>query len=95
MTRVRISTTVDGELLARARSAAPGLKDAALLDEALALLSRKIEQAREREVLARLPYELDPDLDVAQAPLPDGLPYHGPVPDEVQHLADERRRQRR
>jgi hypothetical protein len=41
MTRVRVSTTVDGELLAEARSRRHGASDAVLLDEALrALLAR-------------------------------------------------------
>jgi len=41
MTRVRVSTTVDGELLAEARSSRRGASDAVLLDEALrALLAR-------------------------------------------------------
>jgi hypothetical protein len=41
MTRVRVSTTVDQELLARARSVRAGSTDAALLEEALrALLAR-------------------------------------------------------
>ena len=41
MNRVRISTTVDAELLAGARRARAGSSDAALIDEALAaLLSR-------------------------------------------------------
>ena len=38
MARVRVSTTVDGQLLASAREARPGVTDAALLDEALAAL---------------------------------------------------------
>ncbi len=38
MTRTRVSTTVDGELLGRARSLRGGVTDAALLDEALAAL---------------------------------------------------------
>ena len=39
--RVRVSTTVDGQLLAEARSTCAGTSDAALLDEALrALLAR-------------------------------------------------------
>ena len=42
MARVRVSTTVDGELLGRAREALAGSTDAALLDEALrALLARR------------------------------------------------------
>jgi hypothetical protein len=41
MSRVRVSTTVDGELLAQARAVRTSTTDAALLDEALrALLAR-------------------------------------------------------
>jgi len=35
MTRIRISTTVDGDLIETARKARPGIKDSALIDEAL------------------------------------------------------------
>ena len=38
MARIRVSTTVDGELLASARQRCADLNDAALLDEALAAL---------------------------------------------------------
>jgi len=38
MARTRVSTTVDGELLARARGLRAGAADSALLDEALAAL---------------------------------------------------------
>lgn len=38
MTRARISTTVDAELLANARHTRPGLTDSALVEEALAAL---------------------------------------------------------
>lgn len=38
MNRARVSTTVDPELLTRARGARPGRSDAALLDEALTAL---------------------------------------------------------
>ena len=38
MPRVRVSTTVDGDLLARARGVRADSSDAALLDEALAAL---------------------------------------------------------
>ncbi|QBF46301.1 DUF2191 domain-containing protein [Janibacter limosus] len=38
MTRTRLSTTVDAELLASARGALPGLTDAKMLDEALSAL---------------------------------------------------------
>ena len=41
MNRIRLSTTVDAELLASARSVRSGMTDAALIDEALgALLAR-------------------------------------------------------
>lgn len=41
MARVRISTTVDGQLLAAARETRSGVSDSALIDEALdALLAR-------------------------------------------------------
>ncbi len=38
MARVRVSTTVDAQLLAEAREARSGLADSALIDEALAAL---------------------------------------------------------
>lgn len=38
MSRVRVSTTVDGVLLSRAREARSGVADSVLLDEALAAL---------------------------------------------------------
>jgi len=42
MTRTRLSTTVNGDLLANARRLRSGLTDAALIDEALeALLARQ------------------------------------------------------
>jgi len=40
MSRVRVSTTVDEELLASARQVRAGVKDATLLDEALGALLR-------------------------------------------------------
>ncbi len=41
MARVRVSTTVDAELLATARRIRVGLNDAALIDEALAALEAR------------------------------------------------------
>ena len=38
MARVRVSTTVDEDLLAKARGTRSGISDAALMDEALAAL---------------------------------------------------------
>ena len=50
MTRMRVSTTVDAELLAQARALRAGVNDASLLDQALAALiarhrSAEIDQA--------------------------------------------------
>ena len=45
MARMRVSTTVDGELLANARRTLSNLTDAALLDEALAALLRRYRAA--------------------------------------------------
>ena len=45
MTRQRISTTVDGQLLALARESMPGMRDARLMDEALAALCRERRSA--------------------------------------------------
>jgi post-segregation antitoxin (ccd killing protein) len=47
MARTRVSTTVDAELLARARDARRALSDSALLDEALAAL---LERSRAAEI---------------------------------------------
>lgn len=60
MARVRVSTTVDGELLARARRARAGSNDATLLDAALeALLAR--ERAAELDASYRAYDELPLD----------------------------------
>ncbi len=45
MARERVSTTVDGDLLAEARAARAGLNDAALFDAALAALLRSSRAA--------------------------------------------------
>jgi hypothetical protein len=45
MSRIRVSTTVDGELLANARRMLSSLTDAALLDEALAALVNRYRAA--------------------------------------------------
>ena len=45
MNRHRISTTVDGRLLASARESMPGARDALLMDEALAALCRERRRA--------------------------------------------------
>jgi hypothetical protein len=58
MARVRISTTVDGELLANARRSRAGLPDSALMDEALAALLAR-QRAAEIDA-AYAAYDLHP-----------------------------------
>ncbi|HVE46434.1 MAG TPA: hypothetical protein VNA57_06770 [Acidimicrobiales bacterium] len=90
MARVRISTTVDAEQLARCRRLA-GLTTSRLVDRALRVLADELEREREVAALERLPYEDDPDLSW-EAPLGPDLPYDGEVPDGVRRLAAARRR---
>lgn len=45
MNRIRLSTTVDGELLSTARQVRSGITDAALVDEALAALLARYRSA--------------------------------------------------
>lgn len=89
MSRVRVSTTVDGERLERARTLFDG-SDSQLLDRALELLVRRLDADRERAALAAHPYEDDPDLTWHAPPGP-ALPYDGEVPEDVLRLAGERR----
>jgi hypothetical protein len=64
MTRVRVSTTVDGALLDEARQLRSQLSDAALLDEALSLL---LASNRAAEIDASYAaYDLEP-LDTPDA----------------------------
>jgi hypothetical protein len=88
MSRVRISTTVDGDRLERGRRLVDGT-DSELLDEALDALIA----AHERIALRAQPYDDDPDLAMPTFDGPD-LPYDGEVPNEVLRLAEERRRAR-
>ncbi len=90
MARVRISTTVDQDRLARCRRLV-GLSDSKLVDRALSALLDKLEAAHEQEVLAAMPYEADPDLSWVAPRAPD-LPYVGEVPDEVVRIVEARRR---
>jgi len=89
ITRLRVSTTVDGERLQRARALFDG-PDSALLDRALGLLVRRLDAERERAALHDSPYEDDEELAWQAPPGPD-LPYAGEVPPEVLALARERR----
>jgi hypothetical protein len=63
MPRIRVSTTVDETLLARAREVRAGLNDATLLDEALEALLRRhraAEYDRAYEAYDALPLD-EPD----------------------------------
>lgn len=90
MTRVRISTTVDGDRLDRARELVSA-SDSKLIDQALAALLDKLELERELRALAEHPYEDDPDL-AWRVPAGPNLAYDGAVPAEVERLAATRRR---
>jgi hypothetical protein len=59
MTRTRVSTTVDGELLERARGLRAGATDAALLDEALAALLAR-DRAAEIDAAYAAAYDAHP-----------------------------------
>lgn len=89
MARTRISTTVDGDRLIRARGLFDG-PDSELLDVALELLVRRLDAERERAALEASPYEDDPEV-AWHAPDGPDLPYDGEVPEEVLRLAAERR----
>jgi hypothetical protein len=58
MNRIRLSTTVDAELLGSARSVRSGSTDAALIDEALGALLARYRSAEIDESYAA--YELHP-----------------------------------
>lgn len=90
MTRVRISTTVDGERLAAARRLT-GEQDSRLFDRALDALIDGAEHAAEIAALEAHPYDVDPDLawTVREGP---PLPYDGEVPPEILAKARERRK---
>lgn len=89
MNRARVSTTVDGARLRRARELFGG-PDSELLDRALELLVRRLDADRERAAIAAAPYEDDDELAWQPEPGPD-LPYDGEIPSEVRALARERR----
>jgi hypothetical protein len=93
MVRVRISTTVDAQQLARVRQLTDA-PDSRILDRALAALLEQLEAERELAALSAAPYEDDPDLAWTVPPGPD-LPYDGQVPAEVLRLAARRRRRPR
>ena len=90
---MRISTTIDGQRWAEARRLVSG-SPSQIVDAALEALIEKLEGERERAVLAKLPYEDDPDLSWDAPPGP-ALPYEGEVPEEILRLAEERRRRLR
>lgn len=93
MTRVRISTTVDGARMALARSKL-GVPDSRIVDRALVALLDELESEQERQALQAMPYEEDPDLSWV-APSAPNLAYDGDVPADVRRLAAARRRRQR
>lgn len=93
MTRVRISTTVDGARMALARSKL-GMSDSRIVDRALVALLDELESEQERQALQAMPYEEDPDLSWT-APSAPTLAYDGDVPVHVRRLAAARRRRQR
>lgn len=72
MTRVRISTTVDGQTLAACRQLL-GQSDSKLVDRALVALLHDLEARHELAALDAQPYEEDPDLAWEAAPAPSAL----------------------
>ena len=92
MKRVRLSTTVDAERLAKSRRLFKG-PDSHLIDRALQALIEEMQGAAELRALEKYPYESDPELawEVSEGP---SLPYDGKVPKKVQALARARRRRR-
>jgi hypothetical protein len=90
MKRVRISTTVDAERLALARTLI-GLPDSQVIDEALRVLVDQIEGERELAALRAHPYEGDPDLSPLLSSGP-ALDYHADIPPDVEAMAERRRR---
>jgi hypothetical protein len=89
MSRVRISTTVDGDRLDQLRALLPA-SDSELIDQALRLLLDHVQAERDLAAIRAMPYEEDPDLSWEAPPGPD-LPYDGDVPSEVRALAEQRR----
>jgi len=89
--RVRISTTVDADNLASARSLV-GKQDSEVIDQALRALIHNLEHERELAALRDHPYERDPDL-TWEAPAGPPLPYDAEIPAEVLALAEKRRKQ--
>lgn len=94
MQRVRISTTVDGGLLRRARHLA-GMRDSDLFDKALESVVRELNIERERAALERFPYTADAELLMPEPPgdSQNELAYDGKVPKRVRQLAEKRRAQ--
>ncbi len=95
MSRVRVSTTVDGDRLAQARRLL-GMRDSDVFDAALEALVRNVTIDRELKALGRFPYAADPELSMPAGPsdLDDAMPYDGDVPPEVIALARKRRAER-
>lgn len=93
--RTRISTTVNQEWLASARSQT-GLPDSELIDLALSALLERAECEAEDKALSEQPNQLDADLAGLSTGWPAGAPpldaYEGSVPDDVVALFAARKR---
>ena len=99
MTRERISTTVDGAVLAEARRRT-GNRDSELFDAALAALLDRLDTDAELRALDALPYDDDPELAMPSSADATGPAiwvgdYEGDVPAAVVALARQRRAARR
>lgn len=92
MTRVRISTTVDADRLARARELT-GVRDSELFDRALLALARDETIRSELAALERFPYSHDPELQMPAPPADTEhqLDFGGAVPARVRAAAARRR----
>lgn len=94
MARVRVSTTVDREVLRTTRQRL-GARDSELFDRALLALLDQLDAAAEATALDAAPYHEDEDLQLPEPELgAEELPYDGEVPPEVVELAERRRRRR-
>ncbi|MGK2958384.1 MAG: hypothetical protein ACSLFB_08310 [Acidimicrobiales bacterium] len=92
MSRIRISTTVDGDRLAHARRLL-GLRDSDLFDMALDAVVRDATITQELAALDRFPYTADPELTMPVGPSDqdNAMAYTGEVPPNVRALAKQRR----
>lgn len=91
MNRVRVSTTIDGDRLSRARELT-SVRDSELFDLAIDALLQALIARRETEAIGRFPYHADPELHMGRGAgdADNELDYTGGVPPEVRALAKKR-----